>query len=102
MRNLAADYDKLAEGAALKSNSMLNDNRRSGGPKGKSMRLRLLTAVTAMTLLIPAYAMAAGTEMHEMRDSRPAGTTPTPETWSGNGVGPCWRSTPTGWVLICN
>jgi hypothetical protein len=30
LTDLAADYDKLAEGAALKSNSLLNDNRWSG------------------------------------------------------------------------
>ena len=22
--------------------------------------------------------------------------------WSGYGVGPCWRSTPAGWIWICN
>ena len=67
------------------------------------MRLRLFAAVTAMTLLIiPTYGLAAGTEMHEMQDSRPAGATPPPEAWSGYGVGPCWRSTPTGWVWVCN
>jgi hypothetical protein len=30
IRDLAADYDKLAEGAALKGNSLLNDSRRLG------------------------------------------------------------------------
>ena len=30
MRDLAADYDKLADCAALKANSLLNDNCRSG------------------------------------------------------------------------
>jgi len=29
--DLANDYDKLAEDAALESNSLLNDNRRYGG-----------------------------------------------------------------------
>jgi hypothetical protein len=66
------------------------------------MRLRLFAAVTAMTLLIPTCGMAAGTEMHEMQDSRPARATPPPEAWGGYGVGPCWGSTPTGWVWVCN
>jgi hypothetical protein len=63
---------------------------------------RLFAAVTAMTLLVPTYGKAAGTEMHEIQDSRPTGVTPPPKAWSDHSAGPCWRATSTGWRWFCD